>query len=113
MQGGQGCDGTAEHAHRVSVIPEGVHHGKKVLMHEGMVHHLFAKGGQLLLGGQLTPEDKIGHFKEGTLFSKDLDGVAPVLEDALVAVDEADGGGAGDGVHVAGVITPQNLALVR
>ena len=112
MQGRQGGDGTAEHAHGVGVIPEGIHHRKKILVHEGMIHNLFAEGGQFLLGGQLAPEDKIGDLKEGTLLSKDFDGVAPVLEDALVAVDEADGGCAGDGVHVAGVIAPQDLALV-
>ena len=74
-----------------------------------MVHNLFAKGGQFLLGGQLAPKDKIGHLQEGALLSKDFDGIAPVLEDPLIAVDEADGGGAGDGVHVAGVIAPQTL----
>lgn len=40
-----------------------------------------------------------------------LDGVAPVAQDALAAVDEADAGDHGGGIHIAGVVHAQADAV--
>jgi hypothetical protein len=62
VEGGEGGDGAAEHAHGVGVVAEGVHHGEEVLMHEGVLHDLLAEGVELLLGGQFSPDHQVCHL---------------------------------------------------
>ena len=55
-----------------------------------MVHDLEFPVGQLLFGRQLAEEQQIGHLQKGALLGQLLDGVAPIAQDALVAVDIGD-----------------------
>ena len=81
-------------------------------MDEGMVHDLAGKLAEFLLGGELSPEHQVGYLKEGALFCEYFDGVSTILENTLASVDEGDGGGASDGVHVSRIVCPEHLALV-
>lgn len=81
-------------------------------MHEGVFHHLFAEGRKFSLSGKFAPNDEISDFEERTLLGQVFDGVTSVLEDALLAIDEADSGGTGDSVHVSGVIASEHLSFV-
>ena len=81
-------------------------------MDEGVLHDFFAEAGEFFLGWQFSPKDEIGNLEEGALLGQDFDGVAAVFEDSSISVDEGDGGGAGDGVHVAGIIASQDLSFV-
>jgi hypothetical protein len=55
-------------------------------------------------GGQFSEQDEIGHFEERALLGQLLDGVAPVAQDTLVAIDEGDGATARRRVHESRVI---------
>ena len=60
-----------------------------------------------VLGRQLAVDQQVGDLEEGGLLGQLLDGVAAVLQDALVAVDVGDGAAAGGGVDEAGVVDRQ------
>lgn len=68
MESGQCCNGAAEHAHGVGVVSEGVHHGEKILVDEGVLHHFFTEGVEFFLGGEFSPKDQIGDLEEGAFF---------------------------------------------
>ena len=46
---------------------------------------------QLGGGGQLAEDDEVGGLQIGAVARQLLDGIAPVAQDALLAVDEGDG----------------------
>ena len=77
-----------------------------------MLHDFFAEAGKLLLSWEFSPKHEIGNLEEGALLGQDFDGVAAVFQDSSISVDEGDGGGAGDGVHVSGIVASQNLSFV-
>lgn len=112
MEGRESSDSRAEHSHGMSVISEMIHHRLQILVDEGMLHNLFGEGVEFFLGGQFSPEDKICDLHEGALLGQYLDGISSILQDSSISVDERDGGGTGDGVHVSWIICPQHLSLV-
>jgi len=73
--------------------------------------------GELLQRRQLAVQQQVRDLHERAVFGQLLDGVAAVGQDALVAVDVADGRGlvsrayAADGVGVARVVVAQRLAI--
>ena len=64
------------------------------------------------MGREFAPDDQVSYLEESAFLCKDLDRVAAVLEDASVAVDVADFGGAGNGVHVAWVVASHHFTIV-
>jgi hypothetical protein len=81
-------------------------------VHVRVVRHEVDELLELLGGGQLAVEQQVGHLEEGGLLRELLDGVAAVLEDALVAVDEGDGAAAVGRVQERRVVTHQTEVLV-
>ncbi len=79
----------------MGVPAESAHELVDLLMHHGVVGHMVREVLVLLGGGQLAMEDQVGHLEEVALGGQVLDRVAPVQQDALVAVDEGDLGAAG------------------
>lgn len=77
-----------------------------------MLHDLSGEGVEFLLGWQFSPEDKICDLHEGALLGQYLDGISSILEDSSISIDERDGGGTGDGVHVSWIICSEHLSLV-
>ena len=67
---------------------------------------------QLSGSGQLTEEDEEGDFQECAFFGEDFDWIASVFENTFVAIDVRDFGGAGDSVHVSGIISSEDEAFV-
>ena len=51
---------------------------------------LVFKKAELLFGGQFSMDEKESNLEEGGMFSKLLDGDAPVLQDPLISIDVAD-----------------------
>ena len=112
MKSGLRSYSAAQHSHWVSVISEGIHHSQQIFVDKSVPHDLFGEGAQFFLGGKLSPDHKVSNFQKIAFLGKGLNRVTSVLKNAFVAIDEADGGGAGDGVHVSGVIAPEYFSLV-
>ena len=100
----QRADGGHEHAHRVGVVAEALHERLDVLVDERVVGDLVLPRVVLLLGGQLAVDEQVGDLEEVRLLRQLLDGVAAVLEDPLLAVDEGHRAAARGGVGEAGVV---------
>ena len=114
VEGRQRAHRGHEHAHGVGVVAEALHEVLHVLVHErvhgDLVHPLL----QLRAGGQLAVDDQVGDLQEGGALAQLLDRIAPVLEDAGVAVDVRDRAAAGSRVHERRVVGHQaEVALVR
>ena len=67
---------------------------------------------KVILLRQFAEDDQVGRLEIGRLLGQLFDGVAAVLEDALVAVDVGDRALAGRGVHEAGVVGRQPRGVV-
>lgn len=101
MKSGHCSHGADKDSHRMSVIVESAHQLCQPIMDKGVVHDLVAplcqlrlhsQLGQILhlcLGGQLAVYEKVGNFKKAALFCQLLDGVATILEDAVITVNVA------------------------
>lgn len=81
-------------------------------MDERVRHYLVLPFCKLRPRGQLPENQKEGHFQERGLLSQLLDRNAPVLQDALVSVNEADLARARNRVHEPRVVAPQDPALL-
>src|SRR3546814_19750474 len=57
-------------------------------------------------GGQLAEDQQVGHLQIGGVLGQLLDGVAPVAQDAGVAVDLGDGAAGGGGGRERLVLEP-------
>ena len=78
-----------------------------VLVHERVVGDLVHPGVVLVLGRQGAVDQQVGDLEEVGLLGQLLDRVAPVLQDALLAVDVGHGAAARGGVDEAGVVDGQ------
>ena len=107
IEGRQRRDGRDEHAHGVGVVVEALEEAlADVLMDERVVRDVVAPFGELLLIGQLALEEQVGHLQVGRVLGQLLDGIAPVAQDAGVAVEIRDGALACRCRHEAGVEEP-------
>ena len=100
VEGAQRVHHRRQDAHRVGVRRVVLEEALHVLMHQRMVADVALELLQLLLRGQLAEQQQVGYLDERGLLSQLLDGVAPVLQDALLTVQEGDGAGGGTGVLV-------------
>jgi hypothetical protein len=82
--------GAHEDAHRVGVVLEAVHQLLDVLVQHRVERDLRRPLLQLRRRGQLAEDDEIRRLEIGRTLGQLLDRVAPVFEDALVAVDVGD-----------------------
>lgn len=73
-------------------------------MDECVGHDFFGEFLELHFSREFSVDQEEGDFKEVTLFCKLFDGIASVLQNAFVSVNEADLGCAVDGVHIAWVV---------
>ncbi len=112
IEGGQRPDRREQHPHRVRVVPEALHEGLQVLVHERVIGHVVRPGLVLRLVRQLAVHQQVGHLEVVRLLGELLDRVAAVLQDALVTVDEGDRRAAGGGVDEAGVVGGQATVAV-
>ena len=104
IEGGEGGHGGAQHAHGVGVVAEGRHQLLDVLVDHRVVRDVVGPLLVLGLGGQLAVQDQVGRLQVAALLGQLLDGIAAVVEDALVPVDEGDAALARGGVGEGGVV---------
>jgi hypothetical protein len=104
VEGAHGSHQGAHHSHRVSVVTESLDEGSETVVVRGVLHNFLVEAAELLGGGEFSVDEKESSLQESGVLSELLDGVATVLEDSLVTVDERNPGDAGDGVHVGGVV---------
>ena len=98
-----------EHPHRVGVVMEAVDELLDALVHDRMVRDAEHPRIELGRGGQLAVQQQVGRLEEGAPFGQLLDRVSPVAQDALVAVDEADGAAACRGIEEPRVVRLEAL----
>ncbi len=99
--GPEGIEHRRENRHGVGVVGKAF----KVIVHAGVnrrtAAHQFAKGVQFFLGGQFPIDDQHGGLEEVGLSRQLLDGVTPMPQDPLFAVNKSDIAQAGTGVAIA------------
>ncbi len=104
IERGQRADGGDHDRHRMGVAAETLEEAGHLLVHHGVVDHamvevLFLRGGR-----QLPVEQEIAGLEEIAVLGELLDRVAPVFQDAGVAVDIGDLGLAAAGRGEAGIV---------
>ena len=103
-----------EHAHRVRVVVEALQEAlPDVLVDEGVVGDLGLPGVELRRRRQLPVEQEVGHLEVRRVLGELLDRVAPVLQDADVAVHEGDGALARGRGREARVVEPDPREQLR
>ncbi len=96
----EGGDGRYQHAHRMGVVVEALEEAlADVLVNEGVVGDLVAPGLELRRVRELPVQEEVGHLQVGGVLSQLLDGIAPVAQNAGVAVEVGDGALAGRRRH--------------
>ena len=89
-------DSADQHPHRVGVVAKTFDEGLHVLVNEGVGDDLVREVLELGRVGQFAVQEQVGDLEVARVLGQLLDGVTPVHQDALVAVDVGDAA-AGDG----------------
>jgi hypothetical protein len=103
VEGGQRADGRRARGHRVRVLRQEAEEAPEVLVEHRVDADRADEVGDLLARRQLPVDQQVRDLEEVAALGQLLDRVAAVAQDALLAVDEGDGGAAGAGVGVAWV----------
>ena len=103
---------SAHHSHRVSIMAEGLDERLETLVIVRVGHDFPLKDSELFFSGQLTVDDQVRALKERRFLGELLNGVASVLKNTLVTVNERDAGDARNSVHEGGVIAASDLTLL-
>ena len=90
IESGERPDARHHHGHRMSVAPETVEEAVHLVVHHGMARDAIVELGLLRGGRQLAIEQQVAGLEEVAVLGKLIDGIAPVEEHALVAVDIGD-----------------------
>ena len=107
IEGRQRGDGGHEHAHRMGVVVEALHEAlAHVLVDERVVRDLVVPGVELRRRRQLAVDEEIRDLDVRRVRGEVLDRVAPIPQDAVVAVELGDRAAAGGGGHERGVEEP-------
>ncbi len=89
------ADRREEDAHRMGVVLKPLHELLDVLVQHRVQRDLAHPRRELRARRQLAEQNQVGRFEERAVVGQLLDGVAPVEQDALVAVDVGDAAPAG------------------
>ena len=103
VERGEGTHYATHDCHRVAVTTETIEEGFQLVVNHGVVLDGAVELLLLFCGGQFALEQQITGFKEIRLFRQLLNRVAPMQENAFVAINEGDLGFAGRGRHETGV----------
>ncbi len=107
IEGRQRGHGGHEHPHRVRVVVEAVDELLDVLVDPRVVRDLVDPVIHLAQGRQLAVQEQVGHLEVVGALGQLLDGIAPVAQDAAVAIDLGDPARRGRGVHEGGIVGEQ------
>ena len=94
IEGRQRADHAAHDRHRMRVAAKALIEARHLLMHHRVARDAVVEIVLLLRRRQLAVEQQIGGLEEIALLGELVDRIAAIEEDALVAVDEGDRGGA-------------------
>ena len=86
IEGGQGADHSHHHRHRMRIVVEALEETQQRIIDHRVMNDNVAEVLQLLRRRQFAVVQQIGHLQEVGLFRQLLDRVAPVAQNALVAV---------------------------
>ena len=92
------------HGHWMGIVAESLDEGLEALVIRRVLHHLLGEARELLGCGELTIDKEESGLKEVGALRKLLNGVATVLKNTLLTVDEGDARDAVDSVHVGGIV---------
>lgn len=92
MEGAKRSHGRDEHAHRMGVVSETLHHVVDLCVIECVRHNLLPEELVLVRRWQLPKNEQESHLKEGALLGQSSDVITAVLKDALLSVDVGDCG---------------------
>ena len=102
---GERRHGADEHPHGMGIVTKTLQEFLGGLVQHGVVSDVGDEILQFRRGGQLAVQHQIGDFKKAALLRQLVDGIAPIPQDALVAIDEGDGALARCGVHESRIIS--------
>ncbi len=94
IEGGQRAHRATQDGHGMGVTTETVEEIADLFVQQGVVLDRVHKPVVLRLVRQLAVQQQIGHFHERRLFGQLRDGIAPMQQDALFAINERDLAGA-------------------
>jgi hypothetical protein len=75
----------------MSALREGIEELLHLLVEDGVMGDLRLEARQFVRSGQFAVEQQVGHLEEARFLSELLDRVAPIAEDAFLAVHVGDG----------------------
>ncbi len=100
IEGGERGDHADHDRHGMGVAPEAVEEIDDLFMHHGVHGDVVGKGFELLRRRQLAVHDEVADLQKPAILGELFDGITPIQQDALVAVDVGDRGTAtGRGVE--------------
>ena len=101
---GERRHGADEHTHGMGIVTKTLQEFLGRLVQHGMVSDVGDEIFQFRRRGQLAVQHQIGNFQKAALLCQLVDGIAPITQDTLVAIDEGDGALARCGVHESRVV---------
>mmetsp|Transcript_34533 Transcript_34533/g.87294 ORF Transcript_34533/g.87294 Transcript_34533/m.87294 type:complete len:473 (+) Transcript_34533:703-2121(+) len=108
VQRGQRADAGEQHAHGVRVSGQRLHRVNHGGGQRGVAHDRLLEGCKLRHGGQVAEQHSVRNLQEVAPLGQLLNGVAPVAQDALLAINIGDARDDCRGVRVPGVICTQS-----
>ena len=91
-------------------MTEGLDEWGETVMISGVLHDLLGEALELLASGKFTVDEEEGSLEEVGVLSELFNGIAAVLKNTLLTVDEGDAGDAVDSVHVGGIVRTRHCA---
>ena len=104
----QRSDSADEHSHRMRVVAKRLHQRLYIFVDKGVMRNVVGPRRQLFLVRQLAEKDQVRDFQKIAVLSELFDGVAAVLQDALVAVNEGNRTFRGCCIHQRRVASARN-----
>ena len=104
VEGAHSSHQGGHHSHGVGVVTEGLDEWGETVMISGVLHDLLGEALELLTSGKFTVNEEEGSLEEVGVLSELFNGIAAVLKNTLLTVDEGDAGDAVDSVHVGGIV---------
>jgi len=104
IEGRQRADHAAHDRHGVRVAAEAAEEAGQLLMHHGVAGDGVVELRHLVGGRQFSVQQQVAAFQEGGMFGQVANGIAAILQHALVAIDEGDVGLGRGGRGEAGIV---------
>ena len=108
----QGRHGADQHRHGVGIVPKALHELLHGLVQHGVVGDLVDPVVELAGRRQFAKQNQVGNFKKRAMLGQLLNGIAAILQNPAVAVDERDVAAAGSRVHEGRIVQHQAEVVI-